>query len=193
LNYLNWFNLPSVNDTIVVKINGVSVEMNPILIAGFYMGTVYLSEGQTIRLEFIYNGVSRIKTNLTMVYVPNVTFPTTFKYDQDAFLSWSLNGNNQNQFAGATSEVDSTEQESDYSKPLSPSARAYTIPGYSVQNFGPDTVYELGVEELNFKLTNRICLMSYAADTRKYYAKNGELDYHKLSKRLNQLFTTMNQ
>lgn len=184
---LNLINPPTSPTPINLKIDGSQVPMSLFFyIPGVFSGITDLQQGETYDIEFIYNNVLKVDTTIRIAYIPNANFPQSFASNQSAFLSWQLAGSNQYQFVGARSENESTDQDSDYVKQIEPNIRSYTIPANAVQDYGPGTEYTLGVDEVNFKVVNRIAVMSIASDARNYHGKSitnkVSYNYHKSKK-----------
>ena len=170
VRYLLTANVPTTDDDVVLMINNVDVALEGYsVIPGTYMGYVDLNEGTEYAVKFIYNGTTKIDTQLKIAYMPSVTFPATFTANQAAAISWTQGGNNQYQFIEALSISPDYTDESDEVKQLDVSARSYTFPANSVESYGSGTLYYLILDQMNFKIENRIALMSYANDSQEYF------------------------
>jgi hypothetical protein len=168
---LDVLHYPTSSDELIVKIADDEIVMsNFFMIPGVYVGSAMLNQGSTYNVEFFINGLSKLNTSLKIAYIPHATFPLNYSYNQPATLNWTVAGNSQYQFAGASSEKEETDQSSEHVKQLDVSSRTYTIPANSVQDFGPGTEFRLGVDQVNYKLMNRIALMSIGSDTQSYYS-----------------------
>lgn len=174
--YLNPSDIPTNEDVVVLKVDNIDVNLQPIgWLPGLYSASVNVNEGQSYNIELLFNGTSKVNTPLTMAYIPAASFPANYSYNQSANINWSMGGNNQYQFVGASSFGPGTDQYSDYSKQLTNSVRSYTIPANSVTNYGVGTEYHLDIDQTNYKNVNRIALMSFTNDSSFYGAKGSEL------------------
>lgn len=172
LNYLKATDVPLDSDVFTVEIDGISVALESIMgVPGLYYSTYNLTEGQTYQIVLKKNGTQILDTTQKIVYGADVAFPATFDHTQSTPLSWSLANNNQYQFAGISSyksnypNEDSTDE---YYVQLPVASRSYTIQANAVDDFGDETEYSLGVEQLDYHVTNRIAVMSFYEDFEDY-------------------------
>jgi hypothetical protein len=192
--YLNPTNVPTAEDVVVLKVDNVDVNLQPLgWLPGLYTTSAMLNEGQSYNVELLFNGTSKVNTPLTMAYIPNATFPNSFSYNQSANVSWSLAGNNQYQFIGASSYGPGTDQDSNYSKQLTNTVRSYTIPANSVTNYGTATEYYLDLDQTNYKNINRVALMSFANDSQSYNVKGKEITLEDKFAKAMRLFKAINK
>lgn len=186
---LDVLHYPTSSDELVVKIDDDEIVMsNFFMIPGVYMGSAVLNQGSTYNVQFFINGLSKLNTSLKIAYIPHVTFPLNYSYNQPATLSWTVAGNSQYQFAGASSEKEETEQSSEHVKQLDVTSRTYTIPANSIQDFGPGTEFMLGVDQVNYKLINRVALMSIGSDTQSYYSNKTAVNVKYMADRALMIF-----
>lgn len=125
---------------------------------GYYHTQTLFTPGQSYSLAFKFNGTLKASTDFTIPWVADGTFPASFNPAQSAEISWTMSHNNQYQVAGVNSSkyVSSTENYSDeYIKSIPTSARSFSIPANSVQDFGAGTNYTMFVDEINYKNVNR--------------------------------------
>jgi hypothetical protein len=169
---LDVLNYPTAEDAIIVTINGTDIGVTSFfMMPGIYIGSALLDQGQTYDVEFLLNGTSKVNSSIKIAYLPNAVFPQNYDYTEPATISWTVVGNSQYQFAGASSKKEDTEEASDHVRQLEPGIRTYTVPANSVDDFGPGTEYTLGVDQINYKVVNRIAMMSIGSDVQTYYSK----------------------
>jgi hypothetical protein len=172
LNYLKATDLPLYTDVFTVEVNGVSLDLQSFMgVPGLYYTTYNLTEGATYTIVLKKNGTQILSTSQKMVYGAEVTFPNTYDPTTSAPLSWTLPDNNQYQFAGISSFKSNYPDEDDtdeYFVQLPVTSRSYTIQANAVDDFGAETEYSLGVEQLNYHITNRIAVMSFYEDFESY-------------------------
>ncbi len=165
------------NTQVQLKINGEEIPLDSCQFEpGNYLGLYNLNSGTTYRIEFSVNNILKAQTDLRMVYQASANFPNTFNPASSFAIDWSLSANNQYQIAVLSSWHDE-DQEDEYHKDLSPSARSYTFPANAVQNFGSGTEYGVYLTQANLKLVNKIACLSTHTLGADYYMKNGELDF----------------
>jgi hypothetical protein len=147
-----------------------------------------LEPGTQYSMEFFKNGNSLASATLRMPYPANTTFPTSFDPTQSASMSWDMAGNNQYQIAGLSSWDYETDEEDDFEKSLSPSAREYTFAANTVQGFGMDTEYYMMLVQANFSKSGRYAFSSTAVSAtgygEEYSAQLEPSEMHKLVKRV---------
>lgn len=120
-----------------------------------------LEPGIEYAVEFFKNGTLLANTNLRMAYSAAVDFPSTFDPTESAYISWEMDGDNQYQVAILESyNDDNWDDESYEEKVLSPSAREYTYPANTVENYGPATEYFMDLLQFNFKKSDRFAFSS---------------------------------
>ncbi len=122
-----------------------------------HAGYAMLNAGQSYNIKFFLNGTEKASTTMTMPYACQGTFPSTYNPSAATTFTWTLSQNNQYQYAGISSynEMD-FEQDDEDIEFISTSARTHTVKANAVQSFGANTVYELLVAQMNFKIQNRI-------------------------------------
>jgi len=170
---LDVMNYPTEEDEVIVTINGTDIGITSFfMMPGIYIGSALLDQGQTYDVEFLLNGTSKVNSSLKIAYLPSAVFPLNYDYAEPAAISWTVAGNSQYQFAGASSEKEDTEQTSDHVRQLDPGVRAYTVPANAVDDFGPGTEFTLGVDQMNYKVVSRIAMMSIGSDVQTYYSKH---------------------
>ncbi|PKN79411.1 MAG: hypothetical protein CVU48_05330 [Candidatus Cloacimonetes bacterium HGW-Cloacimonetes-1] len=150
-------------DTAELLFNGNALYLETYFgMPGLYFAVLDAVEGQTYTVEFKYNGVTKVNTDLKMVYSSNATFPATFNTAESASFSWTMAGNNQYQLAGGSSlrSSDPTDDEMDSFEEIAVSARSYTLGANKLTNFGFGTTYTLEVDQLNYKVVSHVALMS---------------------------------
>ncbi len=110
-----------------------------------------------------------VPTNPQAITSTAADLPQTYNPSQAVQLNWSLSNNNQYQFAGVTSfKEGEPDMEDEYFRQLAPSARTFIVPANAVNDFGNETIYTLGIDQVNFKIENRISLMSVQSVTDAY-------------------------
>jgi hypothetical protein len=164
-------------DMVTLEIDGTPLSWMSAM-PGYYHTQTLFVPGQTYSMKFKFNSTEKANTNFTIPWVCDGTFPSTFNPAQASEMSWTLSNNNQYQVAGvnASKYVSSTENYFDeYIKSISTSARSFSIPANSVQNFGAGTSYTMFVDEINFKNVNRIAFLGWESDMTVYQAQKKEL------------------
>jgi hypothetical protein len=141
---------------------------------GYFIAEVQLNPGQEYEFKLIA-GDTTYSANLKTTYnATNASFPDEFNPSQSHTVSWSLSNNNQYQIADAWSylwdwENEDNDQESEYMKALSPSDRQHTFPANAVENFGPETEYELAIVQVNMKTSGKLVMMANSGVWADYY------------------------
>lgn len=154
---------------LTVKVDGNTVQMEN---WGFYwFGPADLQEGQTYNFS-LDTGNKQYSASLQIPYnITSATFPSTFQVDQSHTVSWTLANNNKNQIAEAWSyywDWDE-DQESHYYKELKPSDRQFTFPANCVEDFGPETEYDLGILQIDYKMANKLVAVAMTGAFEYYW------------------------
>lgn len=186
VTWIGGINIPQVSDTAVLYVNGNDVEIDA-MIPGVWFGSCNVAQGSDATIKFVYNGETRVDTSLkTVNLITDATFPTTYNPTQTAAISWTLPTNNQHQVVGiSASKDDAKEWSGDYSREVLVADRSFTFPANPIADAPAGADYTLGVTEVNFKIKNKIALMSVdGAFSDSYHYKADAMDMSLLARRM---------
>lgn len=131
-----------------------------------FFSTAELNSGELYNLVFKKNGNQVAAKNFRIPYQPTVTFPSTFDPTKTAKVTWQLTADNKYQSIALFSEGDNDDDE--YSKDISASARTFTFPANSVESYGPNTGYGMMLAEANFEKVGRVAFSSISYELQEY-------------------------
>lgn len=169
--YADWLGSSSAitdTDVFTLDIDGQSHE----LMGGYddgdwsFFSTAELNSGTLYNLVFKKNGSQVAAKNFRIPYQPTVTFPNTFDPTKTAKVTWQLQADNKYQAIVLFSEGDNDDDE--YSKDISASARTFTFPANSVESYGPNTGYGMMLAEANFEKVGRVAFSSISYELQEY-------------------------
>ncbi len=163
----------SETDTAELTFGGQSVNLETFFgMPGMYFAAIEATEGQTYNVEYKYNGVTKVSTDLKMAYACTGTFPNTFNPAESATFNWTVSNNNQYQIAGGYATLESQtgddDQEMDSFVEIPATDRTFTLGANKLTNFGTGTYYGLEIDQLNYKVVSKVALMSIAGDMAEY-------------------------
>lgn len=116
-------------DFVEIKIDNQTINMNLNLSEGVFVGNAELNEGQSYNVQFSFNGQLMINDTISIAYIPYVSFPNAFAYNQPCTISWAENGVSQYQFAYAESKLESQDYREYASEIVSVDINGYTYTG----------------------------------------------------------------
>lgn len=157
--------IPDTSDVAVLEVNGnVADIMSYQYLAGMYYGYINLPEGENATIKFTYNNVVKVNTTLKMVnLITSANFPDNYNPAQPATFTWTLPANNEHQVAGVSAYKENTVGEDWYGEKydeIAVEARSYTVPANPIPNVPAGAEYTLEVVQVNYKILNKIALMS---------------------------------
>jgi hypothetical protein len=159
------------DDVTRLTMNGVDLTLQSI-IPGIYVASgVQVDPGVTLAWKFYFNNQLKGSVSLPLPYHCVGSFPATFDPAESASISWTLDHENQYQVAGANSSkyVSATEILTDeYIKSIPVTNRSFTVPANSIQDFGEGTNHSLFIDQLNYKLDNRIAFVAWNGSDHSY-------------------------
>jgi hypothetical protein len=140
----------------------------------WFFGAVDLVEGQSYNFE-VSTGSNNYAATLQIPYnITSADFPQTFDPTEPYNVTWTLANNNKYQSVFAWSylwdwEDEDNDQESEYFKEINNSARQHTFPANAIESFGPGTDYELGINQMDYKLNNKLVAVAVTQEYAWYY------------------------
>ncbi len=167
--------LPQIGDNAVLLINNNNVTLQSYS-PGVLFGSCEATQGADATIKFVYNDVTKIDSTIKPVTVINgADFPTSYNPTQSSTFTWTLPTNNQHQVAGVSAYKDNYPAESwsgENMKEIEIGARSYTVPANPIANVPEGAAYTLGVSEVNYKIVNKIALLSINGAWSDQYMKN---------------------
>lgn len=185
INYLGNPNNLAPGDVYQVEVGAQNLNLMGHM--GTYYSYVNLTAGEEYSVKFKKNNSVLSSANLKMPYKTNTQFPANYVPTNAATMNWTLQTNNEYQFAGVEAYDWNSEDDDDYIVVLNNSARSATIPANAVDDFGSQATYSLMVTQMNFKKNGRFAFSSISSETKDYGylpAKQNRNDLIRLARKL---------
>lgn len=189
-----WLGQPSAitdDDVFSIKFDGESYTLenfNLGIMRAIY-GSANLNPGTLYNISFYKNNQLVGGGSIRTPYRAQGSFPTNYRPQESAALSWTLSEDNQYQSVTLSSESEGMEEDDDFAKDLEPSLRSFTFPVNAVQDFGPNTSYTMSVLQYSFLKSGRTAFLAAHTNAQHYgeehpAKKNSNLQLKKLADRL---------
>lgn len=168
----------SESDVFTLDINGESHEfMSHFMFDEWYISAmVELEPGAEYAMVFKKNGNTVASQTLKIPYNAAVSFPDSFDPTNAATMNWNMAGNNKYQVVSLSSTGEGFDDDDDWEKVIDVSARTFTFPANAVEDFGPDTEYDMILAQMNFEKSGRVAFSSFSFAVEMY----GEGEWTKL-------------
>ncbi len=157
--------------SITLEIGGDEVNLEPG--AGLWMGEKDLTPGEKYSFKLKVDGETIVNTNQKIVYNADANFPETYNPEETAFVEWTLEKDNEHQYASAYAlDPEDSAADEEVNEELEPSARSYQFPAGIISSHGEGTIYSLEISQMNYKYVDDVLVASAQADYQDYgYSK----------------------